>query len=309
MDLEHTNLGKHCDVADCHQRDFLPFTCDYCSKSLCTNHRTYAAHNCEGNKMKDMTSIDCPLCGKSVKFAKADDVDALWNQHYKLNCNQSFPVKNKQSCYEASCQRQLGPSNSFTCTKCKQQVCLSHRSPEDHHCLGVRGAILSKLPQHLTQSRSKASDYVNGKASKLAATVPESTAKLNRVMNPTSSTAPAQRVVSMKSTAVAPRTTVAPVVVHSCPFCSEVLLDSSSLQIHVDTYHSDNSSPPPITTQPAVDRTSASYVGRAREVCPLCSSRFVEATELVAHFESAHSNTSRTNREERASTATECVMG
>jgi hypothetical protein len=32
MDL---NLGKHCEVPECHQLDFLPFKCAHCAKTLC----------------------------------------------------------------------------------------------------------------------------------------------------------------------------------------------------------------------------------------------------------------------------------
>lgn len=38
------NLGKNC--AFCDQLDFLPFTCQYCKKVFCSNHRTEVAHKC-----------------------------------------------------------------------------------------------------------------------------------------------------------------------------------------------------------------------------------------------------------------------
>ena len=146
MDLEHTKLGKHCEHDNCNQRDFLPFSCDYCSKNLCLDHRYYSAHSCLGAQSKDMTSIDCPLCSISVKFPKSKNVDEVWQDHYLTSCKQSSEQKVVHRCFEASCQRVLGPSNLLTCGKCKQSVCLSHRVPEDHHCFGMRGAILSKLP-------------------------------------------------------------------------------------------------------------------------------------------------------------------
>ena len=157
MDLEHTKLGKHCEHDNCNQRDFLPFSCDYCSKNLCLDHRIYSAHACLGAQSKDMTSIDCPLCSISVKFPKSKNVDEVWQEHYLTSCKQSSEQKVVHRCFEASCQRVLGPSNLLTCGKCKQSVCLSHRVPEDHHCFGMRGAILSKLPPQQPMQQAKKS--------------------------------------------------------------------------------------------------------------------------------------------------------
>lgn len=38
------NLGKNCQY--CNQLDFLPFICEFCNKTFCSNHRTIEQHNC-----------------------------------------------------------------------------------------------------------------------------------------------------------------------------------------------------------------------------------------------------------------------
>lgn len=300
MDLEHTNLGKHCEVSDCKQRDFLPFTCDVCHLNLCLAHRTYTAHSCIGSNTKDMTSIDCPMCGLSVKFPKSQDVDQVWTEHYLSNCTQKMKTKVTVNCYEKSCQILLGPSNDFTCSKCKQHVCLSHRVPEDHHCLGMRGAILSKLPPQTSTASSSQSKPTHSK-----------TAQSKPIGTKTSNTAPiANPVVDLtfghdsiyKNGTAQGKRAPAPTghkPDFDCPFCSQKFPNSDYLQTHVNRAHSEFSysdNPPPSTIRdiPTVpqstNRSSDPNLNNphAREVCPQCQMRFVDAIELVNHFESAH---------------------
>ena len=141
MELEHTNLGHHCEMESCNQRDFLPFTCDLCRKKLCLLHRSYAAHSCDGSNSRDMTSIDCPICGKSVKFSQAQSVDDVWEKHYFNGCSKVLaPIKATKICFKSTCPTVLGLSNSFRCTKCGHDVCLLHRVPEEHECTSLRGS-------------------------------------------------------------------------------------------------------------------------------------------------------------------------
>ena len=145
MELEHTNLGHHCEMKSCNQRDFLPFKCDLCRRKLCLLHRSYAAHSCEGSDSKDMTSIDCPVCGKSVKFSQAQCVDDVWEKHYFNDCSKiSPPLKAAKICHKETCSTILGLSNSFRCTKCGEDVCLMHRVPEEHNCASLKRSIISK---------------------------------------------------------------------------------------------------------------------------------------------------------------------
>jgi hypothetical protein len=47
--MNHSNLGQHCTLDDCHQLDFLPFPCKKCTGTFCLDHHKYAAHACEGH--------------------------------------------------------------------------------------------------------------------------------------------------------------------------------------------------------------------------------------------------------------------
>ncbi|CCG22550.1 hypothetical protein CORT_0B08450 [Candida orthopsilosis Co 90-125] len=38
------DIGKNCSY--CNQLDFLPFTCEFCKKTYCSNHRTLEQHHC-----------------------------------------------------------------------------------------------------------------------------------------------------------------------------------------------------------------------------------------------------------------------
>lgn len=38
------DIGKNCSY--CNQLDFLPFTCEFCKNTYCSNHRTLEQHNC-----------------------------------------------------------------------------------------------------------------------------------------------------------------------------------------------------------------------------------------------------------------------
>ena len=73
--MEFDHVGSHCAADGCNQRDFLPFTCDGCHKPFCLAHRSGLAHNCAGAERKDVTSIDCPICGKSIRMTRSENPD------------------------------------------------------------------------------------------------------------------------------------------------------------------------------------------------------------------------------------------
>lgn len=334
MDLEHTKLGLHCDVKDCHQRDFLPFTCDSCSKHLCAEHRHYSAHACNGGNMKDMTSIDCPLCGKSVRFVKADNPDLIWDDHYVNSCTKQMakpqPV---HKCYEKSCRITLGPSNILLCGKCKQNVCLSHRIAEDHHCEGMRGAILSKLPVSAVNPPKTIQSYSNNiasskptsTASKVSNDKPKtksSTISSNSALNAV--TKPINTVFSTISNAATKTSSTGSSSNFECPFCNIKMADPTALQNHINASHPDNNSssshaktalqPSPIVNNKTITTTNTgnnNLNARAREVCPVCNARFIDPIELVTHFETAHppAVVSSQNHQQTGRSTAECVLG
>lgn len=267
MELEHTNLGLHCNAVDCNQRDFLPFKCDSCRRDFCLLHRTYTAHGCSGADMKDMTSIDCPICGKGVKFSKAECPDEVWTKHYESSCS-GTPVGSKKiaKCFKISCTTILGLSNKFNCSKCRQDVCLSHRNPEDHDCKGIRGAVLSSIAP---KSVGKSFQFTSTAAAKSGSG--GATAGFAAVKKPEHSTnaKPAPRPTFSATSAAAKSTPQAqPRIVieremepssFSCPFCSLCMTDAASLTSHVNSDHPDPSrAAPSMSTRPVTPPNSLS---------------------------------------------------
>ena len=130
------DVGSHCAMQGCHQLDFLPFKCDSCQKKFCEIHRQYKSHDCSGESAKDVTSLDCPICGKSIRFTRDVSADLRWEQHYSDDCSRKPAAvpKPPEKCPAAMCRAVLGVSNAMSCSKCGVRVCISHRMPEDHAC-------------------------------------------------------------------------------------------------------------------------------------------------------------------------------
>lgn len=245
MDLEHTKLGRHCEFDSCNQRDFLPFKCDACGQILCLVHRTYSAHRCVGSGHKDMTSIECPICSKSVKFTMAEDADTVWNDHYMKDCAGEGKTAEKRllKCFKVGCQQNLGPSNHITCAKCKQVVCLQHRDPEEHNCRGFR----RQIPPASITSKSKTDKPPQVTKTRVEAPAPQRP-------HASAMAKPSTNSSTVKST---------PEDENSCPFCATSFPDPFSLVSHVDSSHAEGGGPrpPPTQTVPVPTRT---HVGRER---------------------------------------------
>lgn len=250
MELDHTKLGHNCDVSACNQRDFLPFTCDLCRRKLCLLHRSYTAHSCEGCNSKDMTSIDCPICMKSVKFSQSQSADAVWQDHYMNSCSREFSAaKVAKTCSKSSCTTILGLSNSFKCPKCGKEVCLSHRVPEEHDCAfssGLQraqqnGSFLDRLS--LTKSQSKDTQS-SGNKGKSVASKPDSSGTENSLRGTADRRNKAAKnsgVSSSSANHAAGRTSGDQ---FSCPLCSFLTMDAVELQTHFTANHPDMSAAP-----------------------------------------------------------------
>mmetsp|Transcript_33201 Transcript_33201/g.30136 ORF Transcript_33201/g.30136 Transcript_33201/m.30136 type:complete len:81 (+) Transcript_33201:70-312(+) len=66
--MEFANLGKHCTEMTCRQKDFLPFTCKFCLKIFCLDHRDPTSHECDKSNKGDIRIFKCPMCLQTVKF-------------------------------------------------------------------------------------------------------------------------------------------------------------------------------------------------------------------------------------------------
>lgn len=164
------DVGMHCSVGACSQVDFLPFTCDCCRSVFCLEHRTYDAHECPLAGSKDRRVIECPLCGQMLHWTLEQDVNAVWERHvHGGQCEPKGSIsgtaggqagaptkKKKARCGADKCREILTASNQFSCTKCRQNVCLKHRFESDHDCEAVRAQQRRSQQQHWGLSRNTA---------------------------------------------------------------------------------------------------------------------------------------------------------
>lgn len=138
--MEFVDSLTHCQHSGCGQGDFLPISCGKCKQDFCSTHAAPSSHDCPLASMTDMQSLECPLCDNSIKYARVEGPDAVLHKHWAEGCSQivasaSAPaVAAVITCHAPRCSTALGPSNTYRCTKCKQNVCLTHRRVEDHDC-------------------------------------------------------------------------------------------------------------------------------------------------------------------------------
>jgi hypothetical protein len=76
----------HCEHLTCSAGDFLLFRCEACSRMLCVEHRAAMLYMLMNNRAGelDQSSLDWPICGRSVTFNRArggDDAKVFWEQH------------------------------------------------------------------------------------------------------------------------------------------------------------------------------------------------------------------------------------
>lgn len=264
--MEFDNVGSHCAAEGCNQRDFLPFTCDGCNKPFCLAHRSGLAHNCAGSERKDVTSIDCPICGKSIRMAKSDNPDHAWETHFATECSQ-VAAKPAQTriCKAPGCKTVLGPSNTFVCSSCGLAVCLPHRVAEAHNC--ARGARNQRAAAALaragattstTRSQPKITSYTTASSSSSSGrrkAVPEDPSNTLR------GTAE-RRMQRHQQGQSAGGSEVLP-----CPQCDQVFNDPVALVNHSESVHG---------AMGAGDR------------CPHCRAVFRDPVQLVEHVQNAH---------------------
>eukprot|EP00750_Incisomonas_marina_P008904 INCI15736.1.p1 GENE.INCI15736.1~~INCI15736.1.p1 ORF type:complete len:103 (+),score=9.76 INCI15736.1:77-385(+) len=80
-------LGTRCAANLCARQDFLPFKCDACHETFCLDHRVYENHSCPvGRSAKDVRVFLCPICEKSIKIRRDEDINLTWNRHSEREC-------------------------------------------------------------------------------------------------------------------------------------------------------------------------------------------------------------------------------
>jgi len=316
-------FGKHCEFAGCNALDFLPFKCPGCCRSHCLTHSSRNMHACSGTK-RDATSVDCPVCSKSVVFNRGEDVNLAWEQHYVTACTQQVAKATETArCALPSCRVALKDSTTrVSCGRCRVLFCLAHRVPEDHGCAGLRGnrdAFLSKLANAAPRKAAPAPGPAKKTRAAPAATstgTSTGTGTSTQLQRGGGSGAGAGVQPDGKSQSSMSAAVQAQVL--ECPFCARADWESvPELEAHVRIEHAETSVQPtiasavmapagrgslPVQAQQQMELShntvfasaaptasaSASASGLAREACPLCQQRFADAIALVAHFESAH---------------------
>lgn len=139
--MHFSDLGKHCAEPTCRQVDFLPYTCKYCTKVFCTDHRSETGHNCENKNHGNIVSIKCPICLKVINYDSGlTNEHEVWTQHHNTECNPANYAPNSrveriQSCPVKGCKTKLNSINTYQCKDCYQQLCLVHRFSDMHQCV------------------------------------------------------------------------------------------------------------------------------------------------------------------------------
>lgn len=257
--MEFVDKVVHCEYAGCNQGDFLPFKCASCQSKFCLAHRAPAAHACAvGTQFRDMTSLTCPICSQSVKFSRAEEADAVWQRHYQEFCTQqpAARAQPQQKCKAPQCFTFLGPSNTYCCPKCRENVCLTHRRVEDHAC--------RSLPAQRAQA-------FTALGSRLKV---QSAAKPQRAQ-------PADKAAARKEEEAS--------AAFACPFCGLTSFhNAAGVEAHINTAHAEAPSRPP-----APHASSHSSSSSGREVCPQCQRAFHSLDGLIEHVERDHPTTRR----------------
>ncbi|GAB2276583.1 Zinc finger AN1 domain-containing stress-associated protein 12 [Dionaea muscipula] len=153
------DLGRHCQLPDCNQLDFLPFTCDGCHQVFCLEHRSYKSHECPKSDQKSRKVIVCERCSTAIETTGqyGEDEKEMLEQHERSkDCDPSKLKKHR--CPVRRCKEILTFSNTASCKSCQVKVCLKHRFPADHACkriatapnaLSSRSRLLAALPQRM----------------------------------------------------------------------------------------------------------------------------------------------------------------
>jgi len=133
-------VGKHCAHPDCHQLDFLPFTCDLCRGVFCAEHRLREQHKCVAeSEMRANVAVKCPICN-AIVHVHNEPIDEAISRHIDRGCTTTQTSSTSSTsggtqfkCHYARCtEREL---TRVLCNECGLQTCLRHRAPAAHACV------------------------------------------------------------------------------------------------------------------------------------------------------------------------------
>ena len=136
--MEFPQLERHCHLKSCQKIDFCPFQCELCKFSFCTNHRTYASHQCSSiSELKDKKAVECPICSTVVTVLPNENADNKVWAHINDNCGAS-KAKEMQSrtCSYSKCNKI--EKHPIRCDRCSALFCIAHRLSFDHGCTAIK---------------------------------------------------------------------------------------------------------------------------------------------------------------------------
>ncbi|XP_067568078.1 AN1-type zinc finger protein 1 isoform X1 [Pseudorca crassidens] len=153
--MAELDIGRHCQVEQCRQRDFLPFVCDGCSGIFCLEHRSRESHSCH-----EVCTIQCiGSAGAELQIWRADckvilGFSTAWRvtviERLKSDTHTSYPCS-----FKDCAERELVP---VMCPYCEKNFCLRHRHQSDHECEELeipksRMAATQKLVKDIIDSK------------------------------------------------------------------------------------------------------------------------------------------------------------
>ncbi|RCK55912.1 CDC48-associated ubiquitin-like/zinc finger protein 1 [Candida viswanathii] len=149
------NLGKNCQY--CNQLDFLPFVCEFCNKTFCSNHRTIEQHNCT-NKDKfynQHTRSPSPTSGVSSKTLFPDREADKKKLEASLNNSTVRPTTIKETHFRVG---DVAGTNAF---KKFQKFLSIQKNKKKSSSSGSGSSSLGKLFGKSKTSTSTSNKYVD----------------------------------------------------------------------------------------------------------------------------------------------------
>ncbi|KAI0071502.1 hypothetical protein K474DRAFT_1630464 [Panus rudis PR-1116 ss-1] len=162
-DEQLLSIGQQCSADLCHLVDFLPFKCQHCGMSYCGEHFLPQAHKCEkyDETKHNRVAPSCPLCNTPVAIPPGQDPNIRMERHFNTECVVMLGDAAKKSstprCPKPKCGKLLYKMASFSCEKCHQQFCPSHRYPDQHACKGLATTAMNNASASARKPNTSAS--------------------------------------------------------------------------------------------------------------------------------------------------------
>lgn len=130
--MEFDFLGDRCSLSECRRHDYLPFTCEHCNSTFCSEHKDRVTHRCPSTQVPK-EPVPCHGCGEVIawlpKTASASERAAERRKHTP-SCSRSRA--DAPTCAVPFCKVRLAAP--VPCTRCMLNYCVKHREGRKHDC-------------------------------------------------------------------------------------------------------------------------------------------------------------------------------